>query len=253
MDPARPLRDVFADLTGGEDTGPSDPSAVLAANGHPGLPAGLVAEAVGSYADNAPIEVAEHLSPYVMAHSAVPLPDAPEVDPGGWLDAVAGAPPAADYSDLPPVDEPDHAFGDHAFGDDAFGGQDPGTGLTAHLAAHDLAGADLGGHDPSALDDDRGPALHFGQGDTAAGAIDDQHPAPAHAWDGPPTHADSPIMDPGPDLLFDGHEAVQPDTLDDSVEHHELHPHAFDPIPDDAADDLGHEHGLDDPGHHPAG
>ena len=35
-------------------------------------PTRWLAEAVGSYADTAPIEVAEHLSPYVMAHSPVP-------------------------------------------------------------------------------------------------------------------------------------------------------------------------------------
>src|SRR3954451_10802844 len=157
MDAARALRDVFADLTGGEDTGASDPSAVLAANGHPGLPAGLVAEAVGSYADNAPIEVAEHLAPYVMAHSAVPLPDAPDIDPGGWLDVVSTAPAAVDVTGLPPVDEPDHDVADHAFADHAFGAD----GLDDHgpldhgpadLAGHDLAGHDLAAHDLAAHD-----------------------------------------------------------------------------------------------------
>ena len=73
-------------------TDPTGPAAVLRANGHPDLPDDLVAEAVGSYADTAPIEVAEHLSPYVMAHSPVPQPDAADVDPADWFDAVTTAP-----------------------------------------------------------------------------------------------------------------------------------------------------------------
>ena len=38
----------------------ADPAEVLRASGHADLPDGLVAEAVVSYADTAPIEVAEH-------------------------------------------------------------------------------------------------------------------------------------------------------------------------------------------------
>jgi hypothetical protein len=99
MQPARPLRDVLTDLVGDGDA--AGPSEVLAAGGHSGLPDQLVAEAVGTFADTAPIEVAEHLSPYVMANSAVPLPDAPEVDAGSWLDAFSGAPvPDADPAAL---------------------------------------------------------------------------------------------------------------------------------------------------------
>src|SRR5258708_4998892 len=90
MDAARPLRDVFADLAQDEDARSAQD--VLRANGHADLPDGLVAEAVGTYADTAPIEIAEHLSPYVMANSSVPLPDVAEVDPSGWLNAVVSAP-----------------------------------------------------------------------------------------------------------------------------------------------------------------
>jgi len=267
MDAARALRDVFADLTGGEDTTASDPSAVLAANGHPGLPAGLVAEAVGSYADTAPIEVAEHLAPYVMAHSAVPLPDAPEIDPGGWLDVVSGAPAAADFTGLPPVDEPDHdvtdpaftdhaftdrafadrAFADHAVGDDhAFGDTDPADHLGDHLGDHgpvgpDLAGHQLAGPDPAAGLDDHGPAFRFGHGDTAFGQELDVHP-----WAADPPHPHSPGLDTEPDI--DSHHSALPGPPDDEAE-----PHHFDLHPADPADDLGHDHGLDDPGHHPAG
>src|SRR5690606_37616813 len=66
MDATRPLHDVFADLAG---TGHGEPAEVLRANGHGDLPDGLVAEAVVNYADTAPMEVAQHLAPFVRAHS----------------------------------------------------------------------------------------------------------------------------------------------------------------------------------------
>jgi hypothetical protein len=82
MDPARPLREVFAELTGAGSTG--DPGGLLR-----DLPDELVAEAVVSYAETAPLEIAEHLAPFVSAHSAVgsewPAPE-------GWLDLLATAP-----------------------------------------------------------------------------------------------------------------------------------------------------------------
>jgi hypothetical protein len=102
MTEARPLRDVFADLAGSDGVAATSPTEVLAANGHPALPEGLVAEAIGSYADTAPIEVAEHLSPYVMAHSPVPLPDLADADTSGWFDAVANAPAQTYAAELDP-------------------------------------------------------------------------------------------------------------------------------------------------------
>jgi hypothetical protein len=115
MATARPLRDVFADATGDEAARASDPAELLRANGHEDLPDTLVAEAVTSYADTAPVEVAEHLSQYVMANSAVPGVGT-EIDPSGWLEAVSTAPemlqatvdPAAGLDEEPPY-EPDTA------------------------------------------------------------------------------------------------------------------------------------------------
>src|SRR5688500_4344332 len=92
MATARPLRDVFADLAGDPDAHGVDPAELLREHGHADLPDALVAEAVTSFADTAPLEVAEHLAPYVMANSAVPGV-AGEVEPGGWLTALADAPP----------------------------------------------------------------------------------------------------------------------------------------------------------------
>ncbi len=89
MTSARPLHELLGDLVG--DAGPAhgDPQEYLAANGHADLPPELVAEAVVSYADTAPVEVAEHLAPYVTAHSAVPAGDESSAD---WFDLITTAP-----------------------------------------------------------------------------------------------------------------------------------------------------------------
>ncbi|MEV6303146.1 hypothetical protein AB0M02_27300 [Actinoplanes sp. NPDC051861] len=146
MDSARPLRDVFADLTGSGSAG-GDPAELLRDQGHPGLPDDLVAEAVVSYADTAPAEVAEHLAPYVTAHSVAATP----ADAGpGWLDLLATAPagPAPEeFDDVVP------ASGDAAPGLDLdFGtGAEPLDEFGDELvdAPVDLVTADL---DPADLD-----------------------------------------------------------------------------------------------------
>lgn len=102
MASARPLHELLAGLSGDPDAAQGDPEAYLAAHGHSDLPADLVAEAVVSYADTAPVEVAEHLAPYVTAHSAVPTGEAPEQD---WYGLLATAPdpdPAPDLDEAPP-------------------------------------------------------------------------------------------------------------------------------------------------------
>jgi hypothetical protein len=108
MSAARPLRDVFADLAG--DHGDAMAPDVLAAHGHPDLPDGLVAEAVVNYADTAPIEVAQHLAPYVMAHSPVPQPDGDD-EPPPWLHALTSAPVVVE---VPPDPVDEHPMADHA-------------------------------------------------------------------------------------------------------------------------------------------
>jgi hypothetical protein len=101
MEPVRPLRDVFNDLAADASARPvatTDADTVLRDSGHADLPAGLVAEAVVSYADTAPLEVAEHLAPFVTAHSAVPLDgiDDADADPGHAFDLLATAPAVAE-------------------------------------------------------------------------------------------------------------------------------------------------------------
>jgi hypothetical protein len=87
-DPARSLHEVFSSLAGDPA---ADPGAALAAAGHAGLPPDLLTEAVVSYADTAPPEVAEHLSPVVLGASA---------DPGTALDLLTSAPPVT-WDDVP--------------------------------------------------------------------------------------------------------------------------------------------------------
>ncbi len=139
MSSARPLHEVLDELVGDADTGRAhgDPEAYLAANGHPDLPADLVAEAVVSYADTAPVEVAEHLAPYVTAHSAVPVEDVSSAD---WFGLLTTA-PAGGLAPEPDID-------DLATDDDLWSPEgDPGPGLDFGSGATDVLDA------PSISDD----------------------------------------------------------------------------------------------------
>jgi hypothetical protein len=78
MHPARPLREVFDQLTDGSATEPLE-----------GWPEPLLSEAIVSYADTAPVEVAEQLAPFVMAHTGG---EAMPVEQG--LELLAAAPTA---------------------------------------------------------------------------------------------------------------------------------------------------------------
>ncbi|WP_306216239.1 hypothetical protein [Actinoplanes sp. RD1] len=110
---ARPLRDVFAELSAGGTAG--DPGELLSAAGHPGLPGELVAEAVGSYADTAPPEIAEHLAPYLTGGdpdwpgllTTVPAPAEAEepAEEGFDFGAGAGAAPAGAGEETPELAE----------------------------------------------------------------------------------------------------------------------------------------------------
>lgn len=146
MDATRPLHDVFADLAG---TGDGEPAEVLRANGHEDLPDGLVAEAVVNYADTAPMEVAEHLAPFVRAHSPVPSTD-PSLAAPTWLDALRTAPAMVD----------------------------PGTDLDAATNAFDLGADEAAGLDPTAFDPGTfDPAAHDATADEAAFGQGDSGPA----------------------------------------------------------------------------
>ncbi|WP_143531997.1 hypothetical protein [Saccharothrix sp. ALI-22-I] len=101
MASVRSLRELLADLVGDAGARSGGPKAYLAEHGHPDLPAELVAEAVVSFADTAPPEVAEQLAPFVTAHTSG------QGDGAGWFDlltsALAGLPEDPDTLDGAPA------------------------------------------------------------------------------------------------------------------------------------------------------
>jgi hypothetical protein len=115
-DPGRSLREVFESLAG--DPG-ADPAAALAAGGHDGLPPDLLTEAITSYADTAPPEVAEHLAPVILGTGEDPalglelLTTAPQVtwDDVPLDDVTAPAAAAAGTEDDGADAAPDLDFG----------------------------------------------------------------------------------------------------------------------------------------------
>jgi hypothetical protein len=186
MASARPLRDVFADLTGGGSV-TDDPATLLRDQGHPALPDHLVAEAVISYADTAPAEVAEHLAPYVTAHSAVGADEVPgDEPPADWLDLLGTAPAdsgPADIDDLTP------AFDGL---DDADLGPDPGLGLEFGTGAEPAPTFDTD-DEPG----DAGPEDHGELADLPPDPADLDDAAGWAAEDADPSTVDD--LDPEPD------------------------------------------------------
>lgn len=210
MTAARPLRDVFTELTGDEEARrahAADPQGFLSAQGHPDLSTDLVAEAVVSYADTAPPEVAEHLAPYVIEHSPVPRDGDVDMEPAtaapeSWFDLMATAPAAEEFlpgpdAGLAPDDsgalDPDHPA-DSASLDLEFG---RGAAAEAGIAAVDAGDPDeyaaTGPHpglahdvprpgvddlpDPSHLDHlTAAGVLHDGDPDGDAADVDDEGP-----------------------------------------------------------------------------
>lgn len=160
MPPVRPLREVFAALAGDQATqgvAASDRRGLLEAAGHAELPADLVAEAVVAYADTAPLEVAEHLAPFVTAHSAVPVDGGDDVERADWFELLAAAPGGA-WLVEPEVDRGPGA-------DSAVDGEAFSSGGAATTDGAAVTGSAT----------DTGPDLEFGQG-----AVGDprQHPDP---------------------------------------------------------------------------
>jgi hypothetical protein len=193
MTQVRPLRDVFDELAGEQPAGAgpaADPAVVLAGSGHGELPEQLVAEAIVSYADTAPVEVAAHLAPFVTAHSAVPLDD-PAValpDPASGLDLLVTAPAslAADHAipaeELAGADAPFPA--PEATG---AGESPPGAEYGTDFGAGDISGGDPFGLDfggGESLPDAREPMADEGEpGEAEPGELMAGRPDPLYQDD----------------------------------------------------------------------
>jgi hypothetical protein len=208
MEPVRPLRDVFADLTSDDaarQAHAADPGGFLESHGHADLPNDLVSEAIVNYADTAPPEVAEHLSPFVMAHGPVAGEGDDHADGLGLL-ASAPAPDGLDLPDDGLDALPDDAHGPHLGADHAVH-LDPADPFDLDFGTGDHEPDHEPGHDPA-------PAWHpadlgpDGAG-TALGTDDDVAPhvgEPAHDLDHAAADLDS-------DTAHHGHHGMQePDT-----------------------------------------
>lgn len=212
MEPARPLRDVFADLAdqadqaaGHADTGSAPPDLRAALAGYGDLPDDLLVTAIGSYAGTAPAEVAEHLAPFLAE---------PAADPVAGLNLLASAPVPAGESEVElPGTEPDGFAPDDLDPDD--------------LDPDDLDRAD-------SLDDDSGPVADIRH--DVVDLIDDQ-PDDAAADPGldDPDHDAVPVDQPG-------------DTFEPFADHYETGEHLTDTHLVEVDDDADDPHHLSDPG-----
>nr|WP_236643239.1 hypothetical protein [Actinoplanes utahensis] len=139
-----------------------DPAALL------DLPEDLVAEAVISYADTAPAEVAEHLAPFVSAHSVVGAESADSAEQH-WLDLMITAPAGADS-------DPTAESGGLEEADLDFGSGVPGTGAGPTLdhsdATLDVEPLDFP-DDPIELDELDDWTVPAGAPDAGIGEADD--------------------------------------------------------------------------------
>lgn len=225
MDGRPSLRELFAELS---RPGGGDPADVLRAAGYGDVPESLVAEAVVSYAGTAPLEVAEHLAPFAVAHGPVPTVDPAPAPAGGYggLSLLASAPPPG-ATDHPVVDHPldEHPLGDHPFREhvdlDPSGLDDPlDHGVGDHGDGHhgDPAGTD-------GLHTDTGHAASAGPPHLGGFGTGHDHLAGDHALDpAGPDHDLHPDHDPHDDgAAAFLHET--PDDHDPLDEHDALHEH----------------------------
>lgn len=210
MEPALTLREVFAGLAGHDGAGNLGAGALP---GHEGLPEELVIRAIGSYADTAPAEVAEHLSAFVAAPT-----DAGEGL--GLLSAVPVEIPEGEVS-LGGADEPSDDLDDLGHLD--------GLGNADDLDALDHAPVVAAG--PEHIGPDDGQDADFGHRHPA---IEGHDAGPESASD-PDDDGHVPVEDLSGDVVVDD-EAGAAD--EPAAEHH-------DDGHDDAHDDGHHDPGLD--------
>jgi hypothetical protein len=220
MEPVPSLREVFAALAGGS----ADPASALAASGHGDLPGDLVAQAIVNYADTAPVEVAEHLSPFVVAHSGVPQGvDAPAhlPDTGDGLHLLGAAPAGPEHLDVHSHIDPDAHPDVHS---------DVQSDLHSDGQALLDAGATGDEGDHGEHGDHSGPGDH---GDLSFGAGEPGTTAAHHGPDAAASHADD-HADGHATLDATGHEGwidVTSPSFGPDLDH-----------PADADDDWTHSH-----------
>jgi hypothetical protein len=214
LERARSLRDVFASMSQGS----ADPATTLARAGHPDLPGPLVTEAIISYSDAAPVEVAEHLQPYVVANSAVPAADGhpyPATDLPAAFSLLASAPAPVDAEGHDPYDV--HPGDQHSLLDDGLhdGLHDPIRDAGQDDAGQDDAGQDDAGQDDAGQDDAGQDDLWFGHGQVAALGTDPLDPDPLDRVDAgqraEPGHPDPWLAGPDhvvPEQIPDHHGAL---------------------------------------------
>ncbi|MBK6870631.1 MAG: hypothetical protein IPK24_05160 [Kineosporiaceae bacterium] len=90
MDHVRPLHQVFAELA---DAAPgTEPGDLASVPAQLDLPDDLLTEALISFADTAPAEVAAHLAPFVTAHSPITPGAALPADVAHGVELLRGAP-----------------------------------------------------------------------------------------------------------------------------------------------------------------
>ncbi len=160
MDDVRPLHQVFSALAGTEAE--PDPGALGPAARGLDLPDDLLTEAIISFADTAPAEVAAHLAPFVTAHSPIAAVDPAEPaelwDAAQGLGLLAGAPTGLALSEPYAPERLDPLDGLDGLAEPAV---DFGPGAAT----------------PEVLD------LGFGYGDHQPAAVDPLAPADDDAWD----------------------------------------------------------------------
>jgi hypothetical protein len=210
MEPVRPLRDVFAELSaaGRPAPGGADPARVLAEHGHGALPEGLLAEAIVSYADTAPVEVAEHLAPFVVAHSPVPVGPGEVADLGSPADDA----PSVLHGLALLADAP------HPFPDDV----DPAA-LDGHAVhriadpAHHFDAVHEVGPEPH-VESGRHLELDFGHGHHEPVGVRGDHVDPGHHL-ALTDDQDPPAVDHDPGALDIGPEGLGPEGVGHHLDH----------------------------------
>ncbi len=225
MEAGPSLRELFAELSRGDG---GDPADLLRAAGFGDVPDSLVSQAIVDYAGTAPLEVAEHLSPFAVAHGPVPVDD-PTGEPATahhGLSLLASAPVVDHGEGLVDVPAPaeHHVDVDPATLDDAHPDD-------LHEPVHHL---DV---DPADVDGLHPGSPHGGAAHHALGSFGTGHGAETGD---PPDRGDAAHHGE----TSPAHDHVQNvDEYDHDVSHEDVHDHEPEPVHHDSTSELlDHDH-----------